>query len=343
MQGGREQTVTFDAPLRNAFHLDPAADADSDASGQTFADDPEAPAATEEAESKHPKPLKTKGALTYAQIRDVMKGAVTPAEPVVVRHVIQVSGPSPSHPLCLDLHVEIPMTLEGGAGQLPEYMRQLKAALDRELVPIDSAMASALTRFAEHKRRHTLLTAFAADPSGTVRAIVQAQGRELRLAATKDADAVEVMAAGDVYKDRWVQDAVLKYLSRKQQAAQAAHAAAQMQAVQLQQRMLLQQHQMMMYSAQAAAAAPGCGSAWEHAAPGAADAADGGGAAGCGAAGAADAADAAGGGAPSGGAASASAAVRAAALGPRRRRLFPSFSPDTLVLLMWAAVIERAS
>ncbi len=41
------------------------------------------------------------------------------------------------------------------------------------------------------------------------------QARELRIAATKDGEAIEVLSAGEVFKERWVEDAVLNYLQRR--------------------------------------------------------------------------------------------------------------------------------
>jgi hypothetical protein len=41
------------------------------------------------------------------------------------------------------------------------------------------------------------------------------QARELRLAASKDGESLEVLAAGDVFREKWVEDAVMRLLQRR--------------------------------------------------------------------------------------------------------------------------------
>lgn len=57
--------------------------------------------------------------------------------------------------------------------------------------------------------------AMSGDPVGCVRETVMAQGKELRIAAGKEYEAVEVMRSADLDGDTWTQDAILKYLSKK--------------------------------------------------------------------------------------------------------------------------------
>ena len=45
------------------------------------------------------------------------------------------------------------------------------------------------------------------------------QAQELRYAMAKDGEVWEVMHSGDVFRERWVEDAVMNYIARKQTAA----------------------------------------------------------------------------------------------------------------------------
>lgn len=47
------------------------------------------------------------------------------------------------------------------------------------------------------------------------------QARELRQAGGKEGEALELMASGEVFRDRWVDDVAMNYLAHKQAAAQA--------------------------------------------------------------------------------------------------------------------------
>ncbi|KAI7835244.1 hypothetical protein COHA_010854, partial [Chlorella ohadii] len=58
----------------------------------------------------------------------------------------------------------------------------------------DAALASILARLAEHRRRRTLLLAFAQSPVDFIHAMAAAQARELRSSSARDGEAYELMA-----------------------------------------------------------------------------------------------------------------------------------------------------
>lgn len=205
VNGGQVQGMRFDQSLCKAFNLEYATVEESGAP------------------------------LVFNAVEAAVKNAVKPAEPIVVEYAIATRGDSPSKPMCLDLHIEIPLTLstkqekpglEDSRGPkppavIPEYVKGLKLKLDSELQTLDHGLMAMIHRYREHKRRHTMLAALSIDPEGTLNALVAAQARELRLAAAKDAEAVEVLRSGEVYKDRWAPDAIFKYLSKKAAVAGA--------------------------------------------------------------------------------------------------------------------------
>ena len=61
--------------------------------------------------------------------------------------------------------------------ELPPYIE--KAGANREAEQLDVTLASVLTRLAEHRRRRTLLLAFAQHPVDFVQALVAAQVRRM--------------------------------------------------------------------------------------------------------------------------------------------------------------------
>ncbi|PSC67860.1 SWI SNF complex component SNF12-like protein [Micractinium conductrix] len=197
------------------------------------------------------------------RMSDALKPHLSLPEPVTLMYTIKPDGPAAPLPDCYDFEVEVPLSTE-----LPPYA--LKAGCTREVEQLDAALTNTLSRLAEHRRRHTCLLSFAQSPVDFCRALVAAQGRELRMAATKEGEAYELMPSGDVYKERWVEDAVLNYMQQRQQAAETQAAAtraaqqqalaeqqAAQQALQMQAAAVQQQAQMQALAVQQAAAQQG--------------------------------------------------------------------------------------
>jgi SWI/SNF-related matrix-associated actin-dependent regulator of chromatin subfamily D len=147
------------------------------------------------------------------QMQTIIKKALGKPQPLVLQHEIAVTGHTFSPITCVDLHLEVPLEFSGAK----EFAPVVEAAdkLDTELETLDNSLAACWVRFTEHKRRRTFLTAFSEDPVGCIREIVMAQGKELRIAAGKEYEAIEVMKSGDLYGDKWTQDAILKYLNKR--------------------------------------------------------------------------------------------------------------------------------
>jgi SWI/SNF-related matrix-associated actin-dependent regulator of chromatin subfamily D len=161
------------------------------------------------------------------EVKDMVKEAMSPPQPLVVSHSITVDGPATSPITCLDMHLEVPMDFDAGARDIAAVVAAGQK-LDKEVEALDAALGHYWHRFKDHKRRHALLAAFSVDPVGVIREIIAAQGRELRMAVGKEGQATEVMRSADVYGDTWTQDAILKYLTKKAAAAAAPVAVAPM-------------------------------------------------------------------------------------------------------------------
>jgi len=176
--------------------------------------------------------------LDAQQMQELIKAALGNPQPFILQHDIVVTGHEYSPITCLDLHLEVPLEFSG----VKEFAPVVAStdALQKELQQLDNSLAAFWHRFREHKRRRTFLTALSEDPVGCIREIVMAQGKELRIAAGKEYEAIEVMRSADLYGDKWTQDAILKYISKKNAGAPQILAPAQMQQVQAQAAMAAQ-------------------------------------------------------------------------------------------------------
>ncbi|KAG7667662.1 hypothetical protein Ndes2526A_g01939 [Nannochloris sp. 'desiccata'] len=150
--------------------------------------------------------------LDAQQMQVLIKKALGKPQPFILQHDIVVTGHDYSPITCLDLHLEVPLEFSGAKESAPVAAAD---ALGKDLEQLDNALAACWHRFKEHKRRRTFLTAFSEDPVGCIREIVMAQGKELRIAAGKEYEAIEVMRSADLYGDKWTQDAILKYINKK--------------------------------------------------------------------------------------------------------------------------------
>ena len=155
--------------------------------------------------------------LDAEKMQKLIKKALGKPHPLILQHDIEVTGQDYSPITCLDLHLEVPLEFSGSKEFAPVVAASEN--LDKELEQLDNSLAACLHRFKEHKRRRTFLSAFSEDPVGCIREIVLAQGKELRVAAGKEHEAIEVMRSADLYGDKWTQDAILKYINKKQAMA----------------------------------------------------------------------------------------------------------------------------
>ncbi|KAL4425736.1 hypothetical protein ABPG75_009752 [Micractinium tetrahymenae] len=130
------------------------------------------------------------------RMAEALKPHLSLPEPVKITYTVRPDGPAVAHPDCYDFEVEVPLSTE-----LPPYTA--KAGAGREIEQLDVSLTTVLARLAEHRRRRTFLLAFAQSPVDFVQALVAAHGRDLRMAASKEGEAYELLATGDVFKERW--------------------------------------------------------------------------------------------------------------------------------------------
>lgn len=95
--------------------------------------------------------------------------AVSPPRPT--SSLGRPDGPASSHPDCYDFELEVPRSFE-----LPPYAAKA-AGKWHEVEALDAQLNASLGRLAEHRRRRTMLLAFAQSPVDFINAMVAAQVR----------------------------------------------------------------------------------------------------------------------------------------------------------------------
>lgn len=74
---------------------------------------------------------------------------------------------------------------------------------------------TAVRKVHEHKRRRAFFLGFSQSPVDFVNALVASQGRDLRIMKTENGTEYEAMRRSDLFRGKWVEDAVLRHLHNR--------------------------------------------------------------------------------------------------------------------------------
>jgi len=91
------------------------------------------------------------------------------------------------------------------------------ATSDPKIEHMQTQINSLVIAAGERARRRDMLLGFANDPTGYINGVIATQGREVRERG-KGSGALESLRRSQVFQERWVEDAALRYLHRKMAA-----------------------------------------------------------------------------------------------------------------------------
>lgn len=80
---------------------------------------------------------------------------------------------------------------------------------------LDQRIMNAVRRVHEHKRRRAFFLGFSQSPVDFINALVASQGRDLRFMKGENGVEYEAMRRSDLFKGKWVDDAVLRHLHKR--------------------------------------------------------------------------------------------------------------------------------
>lgn len=145
------------------------------------------------------------------ELQDTVRRCCQLPSPATFKFEIRTDGPSPSHPDCYDFDFEVPFSHD-----LPHFA--IKPEVEEGIRQAELGLATILLDLQEHKRRHAFFLGFAHNPVDFINALIATQARELRIASSRDGESLEVLASGEVFKEKWAEDAVMRYLHRRMAA-----------------------------------------------------------------------------------------------------------------------------
>ncbi|RDY05511.1 SWI/SNF complex component SNF12-like protein, partial [Mucuna pruriens] len=127
---------------------------------------------------------------------------LSPPQPVHLEHKIKLSGNCPSGTTSYDVQVDVPLSPE-------KDMSAFLASLERhkEIDAFDELICDSIKKIHEHHRRRAFFLSFSQSPAEFINALIASQSKDLKLVAGDVSQNVE--------NERRVEDAVVRYLTRK--------------------------------------------------------------------------------------------------------------------------------
>lgn len=157
--------------------------------------------------------------VSYTAFTRRLRMILSPVEPFTVEYSMEHSDPT--KPLCIDIHYEAPL-LAASLVAPPPSMVEAKNAFQAEMEELDVDLAELYYTYCELESQYALLQACASDPFRLFREILALHSKDPRSLPHKPDDHLEIMSQSAPYKDSWVNDAIIRYLSEASSEIQRA-------------------------------------------------------------------------------------------------------------------------
>lgn len=148
--------------------------------------------------------------MSYTAMGKCIQGMLTPTKPFVLEYDMKTIDPY--KPLCIDFHYEAPL-VSGSQAVAPSSMLEARNVYQCEMEELDVDLAELYYRYCDMESAHAILRSFAVDPHRTLREILALHNKDPRGLPQKSDEHVEIMSQSSPYKDPWVDDAILRYLT----------------------------------------------------------------------------------------------------------------------------------
>ncbi|XP_071706640.1 SWI/SNF complex component SNF12 homolog [Rutidosis leptorrhynchoides] len=143
---------------------------------------------------------------------------LSPPQPIHLEHKIKLSGNSPAGSACYDVLVDVPLLVQKELNALMANNDKMK-----EIESCDEAICTTIRKINEHRKRRAFFLGFSESPVEFIDALIESQGRDLKLLAGDAIRNAEKESQAEFYSQSWVEDAVIRYINRR--PARNAHTA----------------------------------------------------------------------------------------------------------------------
>ncbi|GAB2278495.1 hypothetical protein Dimus_013176 [Dionaea muscipula] len=146
--------------------------------------------------------------MKFTMVSQKISSHLSPPQPIHLEHQIKLSGNSPCGNACYDVLVDIPFPIQRELNMLLANTEK-----NKEIDACDEAICAAIRKIHEHRRRRAFFLGFSQSPVEFINALIESQSRDLKLVSGEPSRERE--RRSDFFNQPWVEDAVIRYLTRK--------------------------------------------------------------------------------------------------------------------------------
>ncbi|KAH9622506.1 hypothetical protein KSS87_005650 [Heliosperma pusillum] len=148
--------------------------------------------------------------MKFTMVSQKISNHLSRPPPIEVQHQIKLSGNPPVGNACYDVLVDIPLPIQRELSMLLASTEKSK-----EIEACDEAICGAIRKIHEHQKRRAFFLGFSQSPVEFVNALLDSQGRDLKYVSGEAGRSADKEHRSDFFNQPWVEDAVIRYLTRK--------------------------------------------------------------------------------------------------------------------------------
>ncbi|KAL9241737.1 hypothetical protein vseg_015811 [Gypsophila vaccaria] len=148
--------------------------------------------------------------MKFTMVSQKVSHHLSPPPPIEVQHNIKLSGSNPSGNACYDILVDIPLPIQRELSMLLASTEKAK-----EIEVCDEGIRTAIRKIHEHRKRRAFFLGFSQSPADFINALIDSQSRDLKHVSREPSRSAETERHSDFFNQPWVEDAVIRYLTRK--------------------------------------------------------------------------------------------------------------------------------
>ncbi|GMH06841.1 hypothetical protein Nepgr_008681 [Nepenthes gracilis] len=155
--------------------------------------------------------------MKFTMVSQKISPHLSPPQPIQLEHNIKLSGSTPAGDACYDVLVDIPFPIQRELNMLLANTEK-----NKEMDACDEAICAAIRKIHEHHKRRAFFIGFSQSPVEFINTLIESQSRDLKLVSGEPCHNAERERPSDFFNQPWVEDAVIRYLTRKPAAGTVA-------------------------------------------------------------------------------------------------------------------------
>lgn len=131
-------------------------------------------------------------------------------QPIHLEHKLKFSGTCPVGTACYDIQVDVPLPLEK---DMSAFLTSIES--HKEIDNFDEVICSSIKKIQGHLRRRAFFLGFSQSPAEFINSLITSQSKDLKVVAGDASHSADNERRSEFYNQSWVEDAIIRYLSRK--------------------------------------------------------------------------------------------------------------------------------